>query len=269
MKQKDIHIVFGESAKGMIIHSKKFDLDSIHLICLRDSLNLGPVCDLDSVVEEIEKRNNWLSNIFETTTSVNDDIDAIKTVVENYQNNNIYLWTGLNASEILHTARLIYHLEPDSNNLFIFDFPNFQMKNIWGEIVFPGTLTATDLSRVDEVESNFRLLTDDELSKLIKLWERVKLGDSMLWILDEHGQIAEKDESYFDSFLLSHCTSEFQPPARIIGLTLCDVNFDIGDSYLNYRTKQLALMNKVETRGKLDQMRDYEVKLLHTTSSPA
>ena len=45
MNNKDIHVVFGNSAKGLFIQSKKFDLDAIQLICLEDALNLGPICD--------------------------------------------------------------------------------------------------------------------------------------------------------------------------------------------------------------------------------
>ncbi|MDR1172747.1 MAG: DUF1835 domain-containing protein [Bacteroidales bacterium] len=260
MIQKDIHIIFGKVAKGSLIHSKKFDLDSIQMICLEDCLNLGPVCDLDSV-EEIEKRNLWLSKVFEVPTSINGDIDTIKTFIENYRNEKIYLWTGLAVSEIMNTARLLYHLQPNCKNVFVFDFLNFSMKNICGEVVYPRCLTATDLSRVDEVEKNFRRLTDEELSKFRILWEKVKSGNSLLWILDENGQIVEKDETWFDSFLLSYCTREFQHPAWIIGHTLCDVDFNIGDLYLNYRMKQLVLMNKLEIRGKLGEMRDYMVKL--------
>jgi len=80
---KDIHIVFGESARGMFIRSKKFDLDSIQLISLNDCLNLGPICDLDSV-EEIEQRSNWLSKIFEDETFgiTKGDIETLKILID-------------------------------------------------------------------------------------------------------------------------------------------------------------------------------------------
>lgn len=260
MKQKEIHIVFAQFARGLFIHSKKFDLDSIQLICLEDCLNLGPICDLEPI-EEIEKRNDWLSRIFEAPTFINGDIEMIKTFIENYKDEKINLWTGLAASEIISTTRLLYHLQPMCNNVFVFDFLNFPMKNIRGEVVYPRCLTATDLSRVDEIEKHFRQLKDEELYKFRKLWEKIKIENSLLWILDENGHIIEKDETYFDSFLISYCTHEFQHPARIIGHVLCDIDFNVGDSYLNYRMKQLALMNKIETRGRLNEMRDYEVKL--------
>ena len=275
MKHKDIHILFGQSARNLFIHSKKFDLDSIQLICLEDRLNVGAIYDLNSV-EEIKKRKKWLSEIFDVPRHINEDeflsfidreIETIKTLIENYKNEKIYLWVSVTASEIINTARLLYHLQPSCSNVFAFDFPNFSMKNFRGELVYPKCLGTTDLSRVDDVEKHFRQLTNEELFKYKNLWEKVKLGNSLLWILDKNNQLVAKDETYFDSFLLSYCTNEYQKPARIIGHTLCDIDFNVGDSYLNYRLKQLVLMEKIKARGELKEMRDYEVKLKRKTAN--
>ena len=268
MDRQDIHVVFGKSAKGQLIQSNRFDLNSIKLVCLEDCLNLGPICDVNAE-EEIIKRSSWLSKVFDQPTSmdtdstytlVNRDVETIKTLVANYKHERIYLWTGLAAAEIIHTARLLYHLQPQSNHVYLFDFTNFSMNNIHGEVVYPRSLVATDLLRVEHPEKHFRQLTAEELLKFRKLWGKVKSGNSLLWIFDK-GQIVEKEETYFDSFLLSYCTHEFQHPARIIGHTLCDTDFNVGDSFLNYRMKLLALMNKVEFRGELKQMWDYEVRI--------
>ncbi|MFA7493268.1 MAG: DUF3658 domain-containing protein [Proteiniphilum sp.] len=268
MNNKDIHVVFGNSAKGLFIQSKKFDLDAIQLICLEDALNLGPICDLDSV-EEIKKRSNWWSKVFDdpekmgeekTFTLINKDVETIKRVVANYTNEKIYLWTGLVASEIISTARLLYHLQPLNNHIHLFDFSNFSMKNVRGEVIHPECLSVTDLCRVDDVKKHFRILTEEELLKFRQLWKKVKSENFLLWIV-ENGRIVEKDETYFDSFLLSYCSSEFQHPARVIGHTLYDADFNVGDSFLNYRLKQLILMEKVEYRGELKEMRHYKVRL--------
>ena len=177
MDRQDIHVVFGKSAKGQLMHSKHYDLSSIQLICLEDCLNLGPICDVNAE-EAIFKRSNWLSKIFDQPTSmdtdstftlVNRDVETIRTLVANYKHENIYLWTGIAAEEIIHTARLLYHLQPQSNHIYLFDFANFSMKNIRGEVVYPRSLVATDLSRVEHPEKQFRQLTAEELLKFRKL----------------------------------------------------------------------------------------------------
>ncbi|MDL2244410.1 DUF1835 domain-containing protein [Parabacteroides sp. OttesenSCG-928-J18] len=269
MKHTDIHIVFGQSAKGLFVHSEKFDLDSILLICLEDCLNIGPICDLASL-EEVEARKRWLSKRFDIPKYINEDdflmstnrdIETIKSLVENYKNEKIYLWTGVSPLEIIQTARLLYHLKPDCNNVFTFDFYNFSMKNVFGTVVYPNCLGATDLSRVDDLDKHFCQLTEGKLSEYRKIWEKVKFGNSLLWILDENKQLVAKDETYFDSFLLSHCTDEYQKPAIVIGHTLCDTDFNVRDVFLAYRMKQLVLTGKLQIHGELKEMRDYEVKL--------
>jgi hypothetical protein len=266
MKQKDIHIVFGEVGKGTFVHSKEFDLDDIRLICLEDCLNLGPICGLYSS-EIIEKRKAWLLKAFDSYLPVDKDIELIKTIIEHPEKNDkIFLWTGYCISEILSTARLLYHLPKLNKNIFITDFPNIPVKNANGNIVYPIALAQTALSQVNGIAKHFKQLTDEELTSWRKLWGKIKLGNSMLRVFDKSGTILEKQETYFDAFLESYCTNEFQRPAKIIGQVLVDIDFCVGDSYLNWRLKQLSLMNKMEARGSLDKMRDYEVKLLHTTS---
>lgn len=88
-------------------------------------------------------------------TLINRDVETIKTLVDNYRNEEIYLWTGLVAAEIIHRSRLLYHLQPQSNYVHLFDFSNFSMKNIHGEFIYPRCLVAMDLSRVEDPEKSF------------------------------------------------------------------------------------------------------------------
>ena len=246
-------------------------MNTIQLICLEDCLNIGPICDLNSV-EEIKKRNDWLADVFYVEIpidedihikdiDVNEDIEKIKTLVENYKNEKIYLWTGFCAYDFLSTARLLYHLPAPCSNIFIVDFSNISVKNRVGRVIYPKVLYVIEPSKVGEIVKHFHQLTDEKLSKFVKLWKKIKSGNSILKILDENGQILEKEETYFDLLLESYCTNEFQNPARIIGQVLVDIDFNVGDGFLNWRLKQLSMMNKIELRG-MFLMRDYEVKLI-------
>ena len=259
---KDIHIVFGKAAKGTLIHSKAFDMNTIQLICLEDCLNTGPVCDLN-FDEEIEKRIHWLLKIYDVATFVSKDIEVIKSFINSYKNERIYLWMGHCVSDILNTARVLSHLPIPCSNIFTIDFSNISVINRFGTVVYPQSLYMLDPSQVDIVSKRFYPLNDEALSELIHLWKRIKIGNSMMRILDKSGQIIEKDETYFDSLLEFYCTNEFQKSASVIGQVLVAIDFNVGDEYLNWRLKQLSLMNKIETRGKLNEMRDYEVKLIN------
>jgi len=260
MQEKDTHIIFDRCGKGTFVQSKAFDLDKIRLICLEDCLlNIGPLCDL-STSENAEKRLNWLSKIGDF------DLDFVtkdlKTLEHFETNDNIFLWAGYCASEILSTARFLYHLPKHKGNIFIADFPNIPSNDVHGNVIYPTSLTVCSLDNVSNVAKHFKQLTDEDITKWRKIWEKIRLGDSMLRVMNQNGEILEKDETYFDSVLMSYCTNEFQNSAKIIGTALCyDIDFAVGDGFVNWRLKQLVLNNKLEARGILNEIRDYEVKL--------
>jgi len=260
---KDIHFIFGKSARSTFVSSKKFDLSTIQLICMEDTLNVGAVCDLDSV-EKTEQRRQWLSNIYDhdVSTFVDKDLEVIRSFIETVKKEKIYLWTGHNASEILNTARLLYHLPAHCKDIFVVDFSAVSVKNSMGNIVHPKVLHASEPNQIGEIFNHFYKLKSEELSYFIQLWEKIKGGNSMLRVLDKNGQILEKEETFFDPVLISFCTKEFRPAAKIIGQTLVDIDFNVGDGYLNWRLKELSLAKKVIARGILKNIRDYEVKLI-------
>ncbi len=99
-------------------------------------------------------------------------METIKTLVANYKHERIYLWTGFAAAEIIHTARLLYHLQPQSNHVYLFDFTNFSMNNIHGEVVYPRSLVATDLLRVEHPEKHFRQLTAEGVVEIQETVEK-------------------------------------------------------------------------------------------------
>ena len=264
--QKDIHIVFGYSNAVLFKTSEIVDRNSILFIYFQDDLTIGPICDLDSV-EGIEKRKEWFLNVMEIEECripADDDIKKIKTLIENYKNEKIYLWTGLTTYEILHTARLLYHLSVPCNNIFLIDFSKIPPKKDGNEMYYLNTLSVMNYSEIKKL--SFNQLTEEKLSYFVQQWEKVKSGNSILRILDENKQVLEVEETYYDSLLISCCIDEYRESARVIGDVLGrfinNYNY-ICDEYLNYRLKQLALTKKIEYRGKLGAMRNYEVKLIN------
>ena len=280
-RSKKYHIVFGRMAKATLVESKQYDFDEVELVCLEDYLSFAPLCDLYSVVDT-EMRKIWISETVESSSvynrildAVDKDIETIKKLISNFAKiEEVYLWTGFDVSEIVGTARLLYYLPSLDKKIFITDYPNIPLKNIHGNTIYPPTLYTTASEQIEEVEKHFRLLSKDELKLRCESWASVLSENSIIRVLHENGTVSSENETYFDSYLLSNCRTEFQSAARVIGKTLCDIEFGVGDSYLNWRLKQLIAMKKLEVRGKLEEIRHYEVRLLNNsqlfnTSYPA
>jgi hypothetical protein len=261
VQKENIHIVFGRIGRRTLIDSNVIDLNKNQVISFDDILNIGPVCDINAN-EDIQKRIDWLQRVFGNNLnfSVEQDLKNIETIVENADNiNQLFIWTGHCVSEIISTARLIYHLSKLDKPIFIANF-NIPVRSVQGDIIYPKALNQTATFQVKDIFEQFELINKIRLQNWRNLWEKVKSENGWLWIRDENGQIIVEKIDYFDSFLLANCKENFQKAASVIGETLVDIDFIVGDSFLNWRLKLLALNEKIDTQGELNEIRDYEVK---------
>jgi hypothetical protein len=266
MRKENIHIVFGR-ARRTLIESHSIDLNTSHILSLDDNLNIGPVCDIQEK-ENIKKRKDWLGNTFDNTSglreillAVENDVESIKFVIENTDKiDKIFVWTGFFASEIISTARLIYHFSQLDKPIFIANYPNIPIKSVHGDTIYPKALVETATFQVKDVLAQFELIDNERFIYWISLWNKVKIEKGLLWILDDKGQISKEKVDYFDTFLVSNCNGEFQKAAKVIGETLVDTDFNVDDNYLNWRLKQLAPEEKIESQESLIEIKDYEVK---------
>ena len=269
MLQQECHVVFGEPGKGTLQESKYFDPNAIEIVCLKDSLEIGPISELD-VVERIERRKRWFAETIGTNHMdkeyffrvIEEDIESVKKFNSSYRDyDKVYLWTGFDTSEYLWTAKLLSCVELFEDNIYIANFPNIPLKSIRNETIFPPTLSTTAAHEVGEVFKHFRLLSEGEIYKWKELWNQFKNDDAPLRVLHHYGRISSEEETYVDAVLLSNCRTEFVGAARVIGETIFELEFRVGDSFLNWRLKELASMGMLEYQGVLDEIRHYKVKL--------
>ncbi|WP_200979078.1 DUF3658 domain-containing protein [Echinicola sp. 20G] len=261
MQKENIHIVFGQLGKRTLMDSKAIDLSNSQVISLEDKLNIGPSCDID-VNEDISKRKNWFLKIHgaHPNSLIENDLISLKSMLKNVENiNKVFIWTGYYASERISTARLINHLFPFDKPILVANF-NTPVKSIHGAAIYPKSLEETASFQVKELFEQFEPIEKGNLKNYLTIWDKVKSGNGELWICDNSGQPKMEKTDYFDSCLLSHCKENFQPAARIIGETLVDIDFEVGDDYLNWRLKKLSIDGKIASKGKLIDIRDYEVK---------
>lgn len=267
LKTKDLHIVF-RHADRTIMDSSVFDPDDIDLYKLVDDLSIGPIWDLPAI-DDGRFRKEWLEKTFgdlvfkdDILSAVDKDIALISTIVEMADKcKDIYIWTGRDASEVINTARVLSRLIKLDKRIYVLDFSDINVRNIDGIIVSPKSLLQTASFQIKDVANHFRQQTITDLQKWESMWSDIKSVRSHVRVLDKDGSICHVQDSFFDTSLLSYCKSEFQEAARVIGPTLADIDFAVSDSYLNWRLKELANNKKLQYRGCLIEIRDYEVRL--------
>lgn len=270
---KSLHIVFGIQANAIIQHSEIYDTDKISLVYLSDPLTIGPILHLDAKKGK-ENRINWLTEIFqefpasEIADMVQSDIDLINTLknsIDHYSQ--IYIWTGSDVNEIISASRLLYFLEiPSSAPIFIIDFLNTSVTRNIGAFTFPKSLNETNINQVAELYTHFKLLEQQEFQKMQSLWEKLSNDNANLRIAVDGSQISGSKIDFYDAHIMAQCTKQYQVAVKIIGKVLGYMNNKnigeaIGDSFLNWRLKQMIEDNKLKYRGNMSSMRNYEVRL--------
>nr|WP_276575915.1 DUF3658 domain-containing protein [Oceanirhabdus seepicola] len=103
-------------------------------------------------------------------------------------------------------------------------------------------------------------LEKEKCNRLINDWEVLRISKENLRILKEN-KIIGVDESYYDYDILSNCTFNFKKAARVIGMTMGKSHQLVGDTYIDYRVRKLIESGKVEYRGRLETMRDFEIRV--------
>lgn len=264
MRTKDIHITFGLWSKETLTASKVLHPDETVILNLDDPLNIGPLCDLYTP-ERIHARKEWLGKIFAEVSMVDKDLETIQSFTDNLQHiRKIYLWMGLHTfetAEVLNAMRLLCHLSELDKEIFMLDFPNIPLERADGKgMMYPGSLAVVAIEQVKILSGSFIPVDKNEVKRFPQRWSGLLSGNSNLRVLEKDGCVREKDDCFYDASLLKNCTEIFQPTARVIGRTLCDIDFSVGDGFLNWRLKQLISDGALEGRGMIREIREYEVK---------
>ena len=185
-------------------------------------------------------------------------LEQIKGLLEN--NQQICIWFGSCLFDRLMLARIFGYCGPITENISLVPVSEHSFSNFYGEQFVPKTMIILSEENILNLKSAERPITQDEIKKSIKLWERVSTSDATLRLLNNNS-VEFVEEDYFDTVLMGRCTNEFTKPARVVGETLIETDFVVSDPILNWRLKTLVRKNRLEAKGILREMRDYEVRI--------
>jgi hypothetical protein len=261
-----IHITAGDSA-GFSLKSS-FELRSIpmpEIISLNDDLRVGPLSGIDTSTGYLSRREWWeritdLCDERELVESFYGDLEKLDHIKNSAgKNKKICIWYGSCLFDQLMKDRLLHFINPLTNNVFVVPVSDHPVTRINGRHFLPETLVELNPGQIVELDPHLRPITEGEISEAIASWKQTESNNATMRVLN--GTIIEiQEESYFDSALLANCKKEFQKSALVVGMTLVDTGFQVSDTILSWRLKELVRQKKLEAKGILRNMRDYEVK---------
>ena len=273
-----VHIVVGDSFSGSMKQALKGlgCMETHKVITLRENYAIGPLYCLDAP-EGRKARSDWfrnnISEAFESYTDFEDEyhelLDKLEQIPEQAE---VMVWTSGNACEQAGMRHALYLLRNKRNSISVNDacatceelynqpdtFINYRCS---GEI--PTDKLREAITRLD---GKGKLYAAD-LALLQREWQVIseQTGTLRIW---RDSAVLEVPAEYYDPYLLEKLDT-LRPPAgdnsflksaRLIGEALGYCEQYIGDSYFEYRIRELIYDGTLEIKGVPAAMRYYSVR---------
>ncbi|MFM9279909.1 DUF1835 domain-containing protein [Paenibacillus jiagnxiensis] len=273
-----VHIVCGDSFAGsMKMALKGLGWSETHkLIILCENYVIGPLHSLDTS-EGRKARSDWfrdnITNAFEEYTEFEEEYDELIHQIDQIpEQAKIVIWTSSNAYEQAGMRHALYLLRGKRNTVAVYDAcaiceKMYNRPDAYIIYRYSGEITSDKLQealmRIDEDNK----LGDDEIIRLVQEWQAIceQTGVLRIWRDDA---VAEVPADYYDPYLLEKL-DKLKPPAgnngfmksaRVIGEALGYCDQYIGDSYFEYRLRELIYAGVLEIKGVPAGMRYYSVR---------
>ena len=267
-----IHIAFDDSTAGCLKYMlSKEELFEESVVAFSEFFSIGPIYRLHTNEGQLV-RQKWLINNLTAYDSYFEEeylsrfiatIEELHTIPVETP---ITIWKADNAHEHVGLSFIIAQLK-DKKNIRIINTSEASREILKQEYDIRGTgeLPPESLALFQKSFIKLPYLTEEKRMKFENEWDRLSESIECLRVWKEN-EVHSVQEDYFDQFIIECAKSvgadrEFLKAPRVIGEALGLVEQLVGDTFLEYRLKQLIKQEVFEFEGSLDEMRFYSVKL--------
>lgn len=238
-----LHIVSGCAAGGTLkYYFKEVGIDE-DVLAFKDTLRHAPIFR-DFSDKELQNRSQNIELLFgkwDYLDYYTELYDFIHYDFDRYEK--IVIWHGNSVDD-----RLLLYMACSLINGDLYYVDISEIKDLFPHLCkspFLLSLGACSIADTGILYGKIKPISSELKQQYIAEWNRWSASDASLRIVDSDNNIVEVGEDYFDELILSNCTSEYNVSARVIGKTLCDSNFLVGDSFLLKRIISLITQNKL------------------------
>lgn len=280
-----VHIVIGESFAGsMKLALTKLGWADFHkLITFKDNYAIGPLGDLD-VSEVRRRRSEWfLDHITDSRHDYDEYEDEYKELLSKLElipeHVKVVLWVGNNAFEQIGMRHAAYLLSNRRHGVMLCnasaiceELYNRPKSRI--DYLYSGEITSTKLQEAILRMNDSCGLRHDDITRLANEWKMIseQTGTLRIW---QDGAVIGVPADYDDAYLMEKLDklrppkedNDFLKAARLIGEAIGYSEQYIGDSYFEYRLRELIYNGVLEIKGIPAAMRYYSIRRKPTTKT--
>lgn len=267
-----VHIAFDDSTAGCLKHmlSQEERLEE-GVVAFSEFFSIGPINKLHTNEGQLA-RQKWLVNNLTAYDSYFEEeylLRFIETLEELHTipvETPITIWKANNAHEHVGLCFVMAQLK-DKKNIRVINTSEASKEILKQEYDIRGTgeLPPESLALLQKSFVELPYLTVEKRMQFEYEWDRLSNSTEFLRVWKEN-EVHFVQEDYFDQFIIECAKSigadrEFLKAPRVIGEALGLVEQLVGDTFLEYRLKELIKQEVFEFVGSLDEMRFYSVKL--------
>lgn len=273
-----VHIVVGDSFAGSMKQALKgLGCAETHkLITLRENYSIGPLYGLDSS-EGRKARSNWFRNnitgAFEDYTEFEEEynelLDKLEQIPEQAE---VIVWTSGNACEQAGMRHALHLLRNKRNSISVNDAcaiceELYNRPDAFINYRYSGEIASDKLREAITLLDGKGKLCASDIARLEREWQVIteQTGTLRIW---RDSAVLEVPAEYYDQYLLdtldklkpSADDNGFVKSARLIGEAIGYCEQYIGDSYFEYRLRELIYAGILEIKGVPAAMRFYSIR---------
>ncbi|SDG93601.1 DUF1835 domain-containing protein [Chitinophaga filiformis] len=283
-----LHIVFGESSATAL--SGAFELDEQlkgDIIYFEDDLSVGPLFILDTKDGQAARKQWWMqlagiqpqpvaegaeaqaaapgavtAPVVEEEAGDQEKFRQLKALLKSEPEQQVYLWAGQNARDVCGYYWLISQLYDFAGRIHIIYLNNLPFLNEKGSVFYPTHLHQILAKEFLKAKKLARPVSLAEFEIDGDEWSRMMNENAGVRLLEGGKKIKGEPAVFYDKELVQQSTAEFQKASKVVGLVTGKLKYPVMDQFLGWRLKELIKQGKLESKGELKTIKDFEVKLL-------
>ncbi|HFK1548097.1 DUF1835 domain-containing protein [Bacillus albus] len=272
IESSHVHITFDDSSAGSLKHmlGQEERLEEM-VVAFSEFFSIGPINKLHMNEGQLA-RKKWLVNNLTAYENYFEEEYLprfLKTIEELHTipiETPITIWKADNAHEHVGLCFVMAQLK-DKKNIRVMNTSEASKEILKREYAIRGTgeLSPESLALIQNSFLELTYLTEEDRMQYEHEWESLSKSTEFLRVWRDN-EVRSVQEDYFDQFIIECAKSigadrEFLKAPRVIGEALGHVEQLVGDTFLEYRLKELIKQEVFEFEGSLDEMRFYSVKL--------
>lgn len=259
-----IHIINGlESAKNL---EAAFELDENlrgEIVILQDNLNIGDIVHEVSEWKHNEIRTNYWKSILKQDEIEYIDENLIKILLVKAQREEepVCFWLAPNASDVCTYYWLLTYFKAVPGMLHTINIIGLPFLNDKGQLFYPSHFSQIPPKEFVKTKRLLKEITTAEYETEGDEWKRFQNENTAIRVYEGGKKISCKNETYFDSALLSLVNTEFQKASKIINeVVKKSVHFP-HPAFLESRIRIMVAENRIFAQGDLNKTaKDFEIK---------